>query len=190
MMKLLISLVSLLTLFPDSGSEPSMKVPHMYGATRTGTLTSSMAGDPGVSMSPPSPGIFSLPLTESLEHAMYNSSKGVNISIPANYSRHSLPSGVLTRVNIGQSVSMMTFRHVPPSRNLSSLLLLLCAGIDIKDIPQVNDKDFSITLNGFFLVRWVDERLKITDVTFGAEGDDLVPVDISLVSRERGIFRK
>ncbi len=107
MMRLLISLFSLLTLLPDSGSEPSIKVPHLYSAsTRSGTLTSSrtsMSGDPGdVTMSPPSPGIFSLPLPESLEHAMYNSSKGVNISIPANYSRHSLPSGVLTRVNIGQ----------------------------------------------------------------------------------------
>ena len=64
-----------------------------------------------------------------------------------------------------------------------------CSGIDIKDIPQVNDQDFSITLNGFFLVRWVDERLQITDVTFGAEGDDLVPVDISLVSESRDIQR-
>ena len=63
----------------------------------------------------------------------------------------------------------------------------VCSGIDIKDIPQVNDQDFSITLNGFFLVRWVDERLKIKDVTFGAEGDDLVPVDISLVSEEMNI---
>ena len=102
MLRPLVSLVSLLTLLPDSGSEPSIKVPHMYStSTRSGTLTSSM-GDPGLTMSSPSPGIFSLPLTESLEHAMYNSSKGVNISIPANYSRHSLPSGVLTRVNIGQ----------------------------------------------------------------------------------------
>ena len=58
---------------------------------------------------------------------------------------------------------------------------LCITGIDIKDIPNVNDHDFSITLNGFFLVRWVDERLLIEDVTFGAEGDDLVPVDISLV---------
>ena len=105
MMRPLVSLVSLLSLLPDSGSEPPIKVPHLYSAsTRSGTLTSSMTGDPGgtVTMSSPSPGIFSLPLTESLEHAMYNSSKGVNISIPANYSRHSLPSGVLTRVNIGQ----------------------------------------------------------------------------------------
>ena len=93
------TLVLLLSLFTGSGSE----VPHVYSGTRSGTLTSSMAGDPeAVTMTPPSPGIFSLPLSESLEHAMYNSSKGVNISIPANYSRHSLPSGVLTRVNIGQ----------------------------------------------------------------------------------------
>ena len=99
MMRLLISLVWLLSLFAGTGSE----VPHVYSGTRSGTLTSSMAGDPeAVTMTPPSPGIFSLPLSESLEHAMYNSSKGVNISIPANYSRHSLPSGVLTRVNIGQ----------------------------------------------------------------------------------------
>ena len=33
----------------------------------------------------------------------------------------------------------------------------------------------------------MDERLKIKDVTFGAEGDDLVPVDISLVSEEMNI---
>ena len=47
----------------------------------------------------------------------------------------------------------------------------------------MNDHDFSITLNGFFLVRWVDERLLIEDVIYGAEGDDLVPVDISLVQK-------
>ena len=57
--------------------------------------------------------IFSLPLgagrggggdgagAEGAEFPLYNSSKGVNITIPANYSRHSLPSGALTRVNIG-----------------------------------------------------------------------------------------
>ena len=55
-------------------------------------------------------------------------------------------------------------------------------GIDIKDIPNINDRDFSITLNGFFLVRWTDSRLLIEDVKFGADGDELVPVDISMVS--------
>jgi hypothetical protein len=33
------------------------------------------------------------------------------------------------------------------------------AGVDIKDIPKVNDKDFSITLNAYFIVKWRDQRL-------------------------------
>ena len=53
-------------------------------------------------------------------------------------------------------------------------------GIDIKDIPNVNDRDFSITLNGFFLVRWRDPRLIIENVDFG-ENESLIPVDVSLV---------
>ena len=61
-------------------------------------------------------------------------------------------------------------------------LTVFHTGIDIKDIPNVNDHDFSITLNGFFLVRWTDRRLLIEDVKFGPEGDQLVPVDISMVS--------
>ena len=52
-------------------------------------------------------------------------------------------------------------------------------GIDIKDIPNVNDFDFSVTLNGFFLVRWQDPRLIMDNVKFG--GDALIPVDVSLV---------
>ena len=35
-------------------------------------------------------------------------------------------------------------------------------GVDIKDIPKVNDKDFSITLNAYFIAKWFDERLQIT----------------------------
>ena len=62
-----------------------------------------------------------------------------------------------------------------------NILTLFPSGIDIKDIPNVNDHDFSITLNGFFLVRWTDRRLLIEDVKFGPEGDQLVPVDISMV---------
>ena len=45
----------------------------------------------------------------------------------------------------------------------------------------MDDHDFSITLNGFFLVRWTDSRLLIEDVKFGPDGDQLVPVDISMV---------
>ena len=70
-----------------------------------------------------------------------------------------------------------------------SISISLLSGIDIKDIPNVNDHDFSITINGFFLVRWFDHRLILEDVKFGAEGDDLVPVDISLVSGDIWLFR-
>ena len=59
-------------------------------------------------------------------------------------------------------------------------LSCLNSGIDIKDIPNVNDRDFSITLNGFFLVRWRDPRLIIENVDFG-ENESLIPVDVSLV---------
>jgi hypothetical protein len=35
-------------------------------------------------------------------------------------------------------------------------------GVDIKDIPKVDDKDFSITLNAYFIAKWLDKRLEIT----------------------------
>ena len=34
-------------------------------------------------------------------------------------------------------------------------------GVDIKDIPKVKDKDFSITLNAYFIAKWRDIRLEI-----------------------------
>lgn len=34
-------------------------------------------------------------------------------------------------------------------------------GVDIKDIPKVKDKDFSITLNAYFIAKWRDVRLQI-----------------------------
>ena len=36
-------------------------------------------------------------------------------------------------------------------------------GIDIKDIPKVSDKDFSVTLNAYFIVKWRDSRVIVTD---------------------------
>ena len=39
-------------------------------------------------------------------------------------------------------------------------------GIDIKDIPKIADKEFSVTLNAFFVVRWKDERLVIDQVKY------------------------
>jgi hypothetical protein len=43
-------------------------------------------------------------------------------------------------------------------------------GIDIKDIPKIDDKDFSVTLNAFFVVQWTDERLLIDQEQVTDEG--------------------
>ena len=63
--------------------------------------------------------------------------KGDAICIPANYSKFDLPDESLTTVSVG---------------------------IDIKDIPKIDDKEFSITLNAFFVVRWTDARMIIDQV--------------------------
>ena len=63
--------------------------------------------------------------------------KGDAICIPSNYSKFDLPNEDLTTVNVG---------------------------IDIKDIPKIDDKEFSITLNAFFVVRWTDARMIIDQV--------------------------
>ena len=60
--------------------------------------------------------------------------KGNSICIPRDYSKFDLPNETQTVVNVG---------------------------IDIKDIPKIADKEFSVTLNAFFVVRWKDERLVI-----------------------------
>ena len=60
--------------------------------------------------------------------------KGNSICIPQNYSKFDLPNETQTTVSVG---------------------------IDIKDIPKIDDKDFSVTLNAFFVVRWKDSRLVI-----------------------------
>ena len=53
--------------------------------------------------------------------------KGESICIPANYSKFDLPNeDEQTQVSVG---------------------------IDIKDIPNINDHEFSVTLNAFFVVR-------------------------------------
>ena len=64
--------------------------------------------------------------------------KGDAICIPSNYSKFDLPDESLTTVNVG---------------------------IDIKDIPKIDDKEFSITLNAFFVVRWTDTRMIIDQVS-------------------------
>ena len=60
--------------------------------------------------------------------------QGNSICIPKDYSKFDLPNETRTVVNVG---------------------------IDIKDIPKIDDKEFSITLNAFFVVRWTDKRMII-----------------------------
>ena len=67
--------------------------------------------------------------------------KGDAICIPSNYSKFDLPNETLTTVNVG---------------------------IDIKDIPKIDDKEFSITLNAFFVVRWTDARMIIDQVSLSS----------------------
>ena len=87
--------------------------------------------------------------------------KGNSICIPTDYSKFDLPNESQTVVNVG---------------------------IDIKDIPKIDDKDFSVTLNAFFVVRWEDKRLVIDqqkiDDLLGPEttGEpDWIPVDVSFI---------
>ena len=49
-------------------------------------------------------------------------------------------------------------------------------GVDIKDIPKVSDKDFSITLNAYFNVKWRDPRLQF-HTNYGNEELTLKAVD-------------
>ena len=44
-------------------------------------------------------------------------------------------------------------------------------GVDIKDIPKVNDKDFSITINAYFIVKWRDQRLIVAKRNRTAEAE-------------------
>ena len=86
--------------------------------------------------------------------------KGDAICIPSNYSKFDLPNETLTLVNVG---------------------------IDIKDIPKIDDQEFSITLNAFFVVRWTDRRMIINqdkmDLMFkqNEDPDSWIPVDVSFI---------
>ena len=57
-------------------------------------------------------------------------------------------------------------------------------GVDIKDIPKVNDKDFSITLNAYFIAKWLDKRLEITWRNRTTRGH------INQKPRNEGLFEK
>jgi len=82
--------------------------------------------------------------------------KGNSICIPKNYSKFDLPNEITTTVNVG---------------------------IDIKDIPKISDKDFSVTLNAFFVVRWMEDRLHIDQARMENTWmeNDWIPVDVSFI---------
>jgi len=86
--------------------------------------------------------------------------KGNSICIPKDYSKFDLPNETRTVVNVG---------------------------IDIKDIPKIDDKDFSVTLNAFFVVQWTDERLLIDqeqiELNLSPDEDPnaWIPVDVSFI---------
>ena len=86
--------------------------------------------------------------------------KGNSICIPRDYSKFDLPNETQTVVNVG---------------------------IDIKDIPKIADKEFSVTLNAFFVARWKDKRLVIDqekiEKNLGPEDDSdaWIPVDVSFI---------
>ena len=99
----------------------------------------------------------------STQHARTQSSicaKGNSICIPKDYSKFDLPNETKTVVNVG---------------------------IDIKDIPKISDKDFSVTLNAFFVVRWREGRLMIDlkkieeNQTPGDDENAWIPVDVSFI---------
>lgn len=83
--------------------------------------------------------------------------KGDAICIPSNYSKFDLPNETQTVVNVG---------------------------IDIKDIPKIDDQEYAITLNAFFVVRWQDERMIIDQEKMkqifkrGESLDSWIPVDV------------
>jgi len=99
------------------------------------------------------------PAKPNLQTTIY--AKGNSICIPTNYSKFDLPNETQTTVSVG---------------------------IDIKDIPKIDDKDFSVTLNAFFVVRWKDSRLVIDqdriDQILGSDASlepEWIPVDVSFI---------
>jgi len=62
-------------------------------------------------------------------------------------------------------------------------------GVDIKDIPKVSDKDFSITINAYFNVKWRDPRLLVSKdyskegrhPEGAPEGQSLTPINLHIL---------
>ncbi len=63
-------------------------------------------------------------------------------------------------------------------------------GVDIKDIPKVNDKDFSITLNAYFIVKWRDARLMVSDRNRTSKSSSRPPAQAAVVMEGAGGGRR
>ena len=83
----------------------------------------------------------------------------IHLRITTGYDRHSTlcSAGQYTIICIPEDY--MKFEL--PSTDAPTLVSI---GVDIKDIPKVKDKDFSITINAYFIAKWRDVRLQINDL--------------------------
>ena len=77
-------------------------------------------------------------------------------------------SGEASRICIPSDYRKLEF----PSKDEPTMVSI---GVDILDIPKINDNDFTITLNAYFMVQWRDARLEITGMN-GTE-TKLIPVN-------------
>ena len=164
-------------------TEPSLSLPPSYPTT--------------ISSSSDKP-YLSLPLTKpGAEFPYYNVSKGANITTPGNYSKHSLPSGSLTRVNIGQnhSISLSSFhfdfyffrnRYQRHSKREWPWLQHHNQRVFPRPMVRPSSHPGGCKVRSW---RWYQYNINILLILILYEGDDLVPVDISLVSGDILLFR-
>ena len=57
---------------------------------------------------------------------------------------------------------------------------VVVVGVDIKDIPKVEDKDFSITINAYFMVKWRDTRLELIPLDDNGNVEKLNKIKVNL----------
>ena len=128
-----------------------------------------------------------------LEETTVVCAKGNSICIPQDYSKFDLPNETQTVVHVGIDI-----KDIPKEPNLIDDTLMVTNQPRIKPhrpltyrllstAIKIDDKDFSITLNAFFVVRWKDERLVIDqdkiEKNLGPD-DDIdawIPVDVSFI---------
>ena len=81
----------------------------------------------------------------------YTCDLGNHTCIPRNYSKYELPES-LTYVSLG---------------------------IDIMNIPNIDDNDFSVTLSAFLNINWRDSRI----ITDNAYPKDMIPIDVNFMKK-------